>query len=139
VKEREIVPQGIREGDLEFGRWLHEARRRKAMTQVPPLPLPDPGLVFADGTVLPGQEALEAWHRAYLEHRRRDRAERIRYAAVCAAIRAQYGPPSGTPRGITFPAPAWAQDTFDGTVLPGDDEDDHRDRGVDLLPCERDN
>ena len=64
------------------------------MTQRPPDPLPDPGLVLSDGTVIPGAEAVEAWQRAYLEHRRQVRIEAARYAAECAALREEFGPPA---------------------------------------------
>jgi hypothetical protein len=63
------------------------------MTQRPPDPLPEPGVVLSDGTVLPGQEALDAWHYAYFEHRKRLDAEKRRYRAECARLRELFGPP----------------------------------------------
>ena len=90
------------------------------MTRNPPAPLPDPGPVPADGTVIPGADAVEAWHLAYLEHRRQLRLENSRYAAVCAELREMFGPPSGTPHGETFPAAAWHQADFGGLDDTGD-------------------
>ena len=116
------------------------------MTQRPPDPLPDPGLVLSDGTVIPGAEAVDAWHRAVLEHRRRLDAENRRYKAECAALRERYGPP-GTAHGnrMSWPAEAWHQADFDGL----DDTDDQAtfsspsgewfsaDAAAYLPPCER--
>jgi len=91
------------------------------MTQVPPLPLPDPGPVLADGEPVPHEDAVVAWHNAYIAHRRRVRAEAARWWAECAALRDRFGPP-GTDQGgrAVFPAQAWHQADFDGL----DDTDD---------------
>jgi hypothetical protein len=114
VTQPDIVPRGVLEGDLDFGRWLAEAKRRRAMTRRPPDPLPDPGLVLSDGTVIPGQEAVDAWHRAYLDHRKRADAERRRYAAECARLRELFGAP-GTSHGnrMSWPREAWHQAAMD--------------------------
>jgi hypothetical protein len=72
-----------------------------------------PVIVFPDGTAIPGQEAVDAWHRAYLEHRRRLDAENRRYKAECARLKELSGPPAGA---VTF-RPAgesrWYQAGFD--------------------------
>lgn len=84
------------------------------MTKRPPDPLPDPGLVLSDGTVIPGQDAVDAWHLAVLEHRRRLAAESRRYAAECARLRDLFGPPGTTAQGrrMSWPAAAWHQADF---------------------------
>jgi hypothetical protein len=94
------------------------------MTRRPPSRLPDPGLVLADGTVLPGAEALEAWHRAVLEHRRRVAAERHRFAVECAVLRERFGyaatmiPARATGAGGV----RWYQPGFDELEVPPDDD-----------------
>lgn len=116
------------------------------MTQRPPDPLPDPGLVLADGTVIPGAEAVEAWGRAYKAHRVRVDAERRRWQAECRRLREEFGPPSTDQGGrATFPGQAWHQADFDGC----DDTDDQaafsspsgewfdKDAAAYLPPCER--
>ena len=86
------------------------------MTRKPPDPLPDPGPVPADGTVIPGADAVEAWHLAYLEHRRQLRRENSRYAAVCAELREMFGPPSGTPHGGRYAAASAANQVPSGEL-----------------------
>jgi hypothetical protein len=115
------------------------------VTQKPPAPLPDPGLVLSDGTVIAGAEAVEAWHRAYLEHRRRLDAENRRYKAECAALRERYGPPAGAATVRPAGGSAHYQADFDGL----DDTDDQAmfsspsgewfsaDAAAYLPPCER--
>jgi hypothetical protein len=83
------------------------------MTQRPPDPLPDPGLVLSDGTVIPGEQAVEAWHNAYREHRKQLAAESRRYAAECAALRERSGPPSGAVAPAVRHSVAWFQLAFD--------------------------
>lgn len=71
-------------------------------------------LPVADGPVVHGQEAEEAWHLALLEHRRRVRAESCRYRAECARLRELSGPPAGAanlrPAGES---PRWHQADLD--------------------------
>lgn len=71
-------------------------------------------------------EALWAWHSAYLEHRRRVRAETARYAAECARLRDQHGPPgagSSDRSEVLSDRPAWYQGDLDELDrLPDDDE-----------------
>jgi hypothetical protein len=117
------------------------------VTRKPPDPLPDPGLVLADGTVIPGEDAVIAWHNAYIEHRRALRAEAARYAAVCVMLRERFGPPAGAPRGEAFPAQAWHQARLEDLDPP--DTDDQAafsspsgewfaaDAAAYLPPCER--
>ncbi len=92
------------------------------MTQRPPDPLPDPGLVLSDGTVIPGADAVEAWHRAYLEHRRRLDAENRRYRAECARLRELSGPPGGAANLRTSGGTGWHQADFDALDPPGSDD-----------------
>lgn len=82
------------------------------MTQKPPPPLAEPGIVLTDGTVLPGQEAVEAWQRAAYGHQKRVRQEMERYRAECGRLRELFGPPRGAVSG-SGPAPAWQQLSFD--------------------------
>ena len=117
------------------------------MTKVPPAPLPDPGLVLSDGTVIPGQEAVEAWHAAVLEHRRRLDAENKRYAAECAALRERFGPAAGAANVRTSGGSRWHQADF-GALDPPDTGDQaafsspsgewfSADAAAYLPPCER--
>lgn len=69
--------------------------------------------------------AIWAWHTAYLEHRKRVRAETARYAAQCAEIREQHGPPGGGSSDrseVSSARPAWYQGDFD--ELDDDPSDD---------------
>lgn len=93
------------------------------MTRVPPDPLPDPGLVLSDGTVLAGDDVVQAWHLAYIEHRKALRAEAARYAAVCVMLRERFGPP-GTAQGnrMSWPATAWHQASLDDLDPPDTDD-----------------
>jgi hypothetical protein len=76
--------------------------------------LPEHGLVCGDGTVIPGQDAVRAWHLALLEHRHRVTAEKKRYKAECARLRELFGPAAGAvnvrPAGES---PGWFQADFD--------------------------
>lgn len=68
--------------------------------------------------------AVWAWHNAYLEHRRRLRAETARYAAECMRVRGEHGPPAGSAlgQGMSWPREAWHQAAMDELDPPDTDD-----------------
>src|SRR4249920_3052009 len=70
-------------------------------------------------------DAIWAWHNAYIEHRKRVRAEAARYAAQCAGLREQHGPTGGGSSDRSEKPgsrPAWYQAGFDELDPPPDDD-----------------
>ena len=66
-------------------------------------------------------DAVWAWHRAYLDHRIRVRAETARYAAECMRLREEHGPPGGQSSDRSEKAadrPAWYQPDLDEADPP---------------------